>query len=515
MSRPRSAMRNIREVLRLTLGEGMSRRRAAASSGMPYTTAADCLARAKVVGLSWPLPEGMDDRDLEARLYRTAIGAAALVRCPEPDWREVKKELKRKGVTLQLLWIEYKQRDPEGYQYSQFCHRYRRWAARLGVVMRQEHRAGEKGFLDFAGHTLPITDPKTGVVSQGQLFVAVLGGSSLTYAELLPSQELPHWIGGNVRALEFFGGAPQILVPDNLKAGVTQAHLYEPELNATYQEMAAHYGCAIIPARRYKPRDKAKVEAGVLLAERWILACLRNRTFFSIAEANVAIRELLKRLNDRPFQKLEGSRRSVFEQVERTVLRPLPEHPYQYATWKKATVNIDYHVEVDRHYYSVPYQLVRESCDVRLTATTVEVFLRGRRVASHRRSFVRGGHTTLPEHMPESHRRHLEWTPGRIVQWAAKTGPETSALVDMIMRSKPHPEQGYRSCLGILRLEKRYGSARLEAACARGVAIRAFSYRSLESILKHGLDSQPLPTRSVKSMPPRRHDNVRGPTYYQ
>lgn len=514
MPRPRSAMRKIREVLRLTLGEGLSRRRAAVSSGLPYTTTTDCLARALAAGLSWPLPEGMDDQELETRLYRRAAGTPVDCGRPQPDWREVKKELRRKGVTLQLLWIEYKQRDPDGYQYSQFCLRYRRWAARLGVVMRQDHRAGEKGFLDFAGHTLPITDPVTGTVSDGQLFVAALGASSYTYAELLPSQELPHWIGGNVRALEYFGGAPEILVPDNLKAGVTQVHLYEPELNATYQEMATHYGCAIIPARSGKPRDKAKVEAAVLLAERWILACLRNRTFFSIGEANVAIRELLERLNNRPFQKLEGSRRSVYEQVERPALRPLPDRPYQFATWKKATVNIDYHIEVDRHYYSVPYQLVGESCDVRLTATTVEALLRGRRVASHRRSFERG-YTTLPEHMPESHRRHLEWTPGRIVGWAAKTGPQTAALVDMIMRTKPHPEQGYRSCLGILRLEKRYGSARLEAACARGVAIRAFSYRSLESILKNGLDSQPLPTPATPSTPPRRHDNVRGANYYQ
>jgi transposase len=305
------------------------------------------------------------------------------------------------------------------------------------------------------------------------------------------------------------------LVPDNLKAGVTKAHRYEPEINRTYEEMATHYGCAIIPARPYKPRDKAKVEAGVLLAERWILARLRNRTFFSLNEANAAIAELLEELNNHPFQKLPGSRRSLFEQLDRPVLRPLPERPYEYATWKKATVNIDYHVDVERHYYSVPYQLARQRCEVRLTATTVEVLHRGQRVASHRRSFVRGAHTTLPEHMPESHRRHQEWTPGRIVRWAEKTGPQTAALVDSILRSKPHPEQGYRSCLGILRLEKRYGSARLEAACARGVAIRASSYRSVESILKKGLDSQPLPQRAAPNTPFRRHAYVRGATYYQ
>lgn len=515
MPRPRTAMRQVRDVLRLTLGEGLTRRQAAAATGVPPSTVIDCVARAKAAGLTWPLPEGMDDRDLETLLYNRRGSRPGRKRRPDPDWGEVHRELKRKGVTLQLLWIEYRQRDPGGYQYSHFCTRYREWAARVDVVMRQEHRAGEKAFLDFAGQTLPITDPKTGLMSEAQLFVAVMGASNYTYAELTPSQELPHWINANVRALEYFGGVPQILVPDNLKSGVTKAHRYEPQLNATYREMATHYGCAVIPARSHKPRDKAKVENGVLLAERWILACLRNRTFFSIGEANDAVWELLDKLNDRPFQKLEGSRRSLFEQLDRPALRSLPADKYEFATWRKATVNIDYHVEVERHYYSVPYQLARYVCDVRLTATMVEILHRGRRVASHRRSFVHGGHTTLPEHMPESHRRHLEWTPGRIVRWAQRTGPQTATLVDKIMASRPHPEQGYRSCLGILRLEKRYGAARLEAACARGVAIRAFSYRSLESILKNGLDTQPLPNAAPPTRAYRQHDNVRGATYYQ
>ncbi len=354
-------------------------------------------------------------------------------------------------------------------------------------------------------------------MSEAELFVAVLGASNYTYAEALPSQELPHWIAAHVRTFEFFGAVPRILVPDNLRSAVTRAHRYEPDLNTTYQEMAAHYGCAVIPARAFKPRDKAKVEAGVLLAERWILASLRHHTFFSIAEANVAIHERLHRLNERPFQKLDGSRRSLFEQLERPVLRPLPAHPYEYATWKQATVNIDYHVEVEHHYYSVPYQLARQRVDVRITATTVEMLLRGRRVACHRRSHVRGGHTTLAEHMPESHRRHLEWTPGRMVRWAEASGPQTAVLVDTILRRWPHPEQGFRSCLGILRLGKRYGNDRLEAASARAVTLGAFSYRSVESILRTGLDHQPLPMRSAPAIPAttRRHDHVRGATYYQ
>jgi transposase len=513
MPRPRAAMRKVREVLRLVLGEGLSRRRASAATGVPLTTIADCLARAAAARLPWPLPEGIDDAELERRLYP---GQAASARQRmEPVWAEVHREMRRKGVTLQLLWIEYKQRVPDGYQYTQFVHRYRQWATHLDVVLRQDHRAGEKLFVDFAGQTLPITDPTTGLVTPAELFVAVLGASTLTYAEALVSQELPHWISAHIHTFESMGVVPEILVPDNLRSGVTKAHRYEPLINQTYEEMAAHYGCVVIPARSYKPRDKAKAENGVLLAERWILARLHHHTFFSVAEANLAIWELLQWLNDRPFQKGEGSRRSLFEQLERPVMRPLPMQPYQFATWKKVTVNIDYHVEVDRHYYSVPYQLVRQRCEVRLTATTVEVILRGRRVASHRRSHVRGGHTTLAEHMPESHRRHLEWTPSRIVSWAQKSGPHTAAFVDEIMRSRPHPEQGYRTCLGVMRLGRRYGNDRLEAACTRALALRAFSYRSVESILRSGLDRQPLPAVAVSTTTPRLHDHVRGAGYYQ
>ncbi|MGH7748039.1 MAG: IS21 family transposase, partial [Candidatus Dormibacteria bacterium] len=342
-------MRKIRDVLRLSLGEGLSDRHVSASMGMPRITVRRYLQRARQAGLSWPLAEDMDDHALEQRLF-VAPRSTEVVR-PLPDWGEVHRELRRKGVTLQLLWMEYKERCPDGYQYTQFVHHYRQWARRLDVVLRQDHRAGEKLFVDFSGLTMPITDPVTGVVTQAELFVAVLGASTLTYAEALPSQELPHWIAAHVHTFQFLGSVPEILVPDNLRSGVTQAHRYEPLINQTYQEMAAHYGCVVIPARSYKPRDKAKVESGVLLAQRWILASLRHHTFFSIAEANLAIRERLQWLNDRPFQKLEGSRRSLFEQLERPVMRPLPMQPYEYATWKKATVNIDYHVEVDRHYY--------------------------------------------------------------------------------------------------------------------------------------------------------------------
>jgi len=511
--RPRSAMRKIREVLRLSLADGLSRRQVGVATGLPYTTVADYLGRARRAGLRWPLPEGMDDRTLEGRLFSSAA-LPTTQRRPLPDWPAVHRDLRRPGVTLQLLWMEYKERHPDGYQYTQFCRHYRAWQRQLDVVMRQEHRAGERMFVDFAGQTIPIVDPATGEITEAELFVAVLGASSYTYAEATPSQALPHWIAGHVHAFEYFGGCPRIIVPDNLRAGVTRAHRYEPELNRTYAEMAAHYGCAIIPARPRKPRDKAKVEVGVLVVERWILAALRDRTFFSLAEANAAIGERLTWLNARPFTKLPGSRRSLFTDIERPALRPLPTERYQFATWKMATVNIDYHVEVEGHWYSVPYQLVGQRADVRLSATTVELFVGGRRVASHLRGRQPGRHTTEPAHMPESHRRHLEWSPGRLVRWAERSGPATGALVTAILASRPHPEQGFRSCLGILRLGRRYGDERLEAAAARAMAIRALSYRSVESILKSGLDQVPLPSAAAPA-PMRRHANLRGGTYYE
>jgi transposase len=512
MPRPRAAMRKIREVLRLALGEGRSRRQVGTVVALPYTTVADYVTRARRAGLGWPLPDQMDDGALESRLFPSVITTTPAR--PLPEWAEIHRELRRKGVTLQLLHLEYKERNPDGYQYTQFVGLYRRWQRRVDVVMRQPHRAGEKCFVDWAGQTLPIVDPETGAVTEAQLFIAVMGASNFTYAEVFPSQEMAHWITAHVHAFEYFGVAPELLIPDNLKTGVTRPCRYEPDIHRTYEEMAAHYQCAVLPARIRKPRDKAKAESGVLLAERWILASVRNITFFSYAVANATVRERLDRLNDKPFQKLDGSRRSLFEELERPVMRPLPAQRYEYADWKKARVNIDYHVEVERHYYSVPYQLVHEHCDVRLTATVIEVFLRGRRVASHARSYVRGGYTTDPAHMPESHRRYQEWTPGRILNWAAETGPATAQVAQHILQTRPHPEQGFRSCLGIIRLGRRYGNERLEAACRRALAIQTFSYRSVESILKSGLDSQPLPAPQPR-LPMRRHDNVRGPAYYQ
>ena len=512
MARPRMAMRKVRETLRLVAGDGMSRRQVAVVLGIPETTLRECVQRAKRAGIWWPLPDGMDDAELEERLYGHAGGGSRGQ--PVPDWAEVHRELRRKGVTLQVLWLEYKERQPAGLEYSQFCKRYRAWARRTDVVMRQHHVAGEKLFLDFAGQTVPVTDPQTGEVTQAQLFVAVCGASSYTYVEVVRSQSLADWCGAHVRALEFLGGSPRLWVPDNLKSAVTEPHRYEPLLNRTYEELATHYGAAIFPARSYRPRDKAKAEAGVLLAERWILARVRHRTFFSLGEANDAVRPLLAALNDHRFQKLPGSRATLFEELERPALLPLPQMRWEYAQWTTATVNIDYHVEVDRHLYSVPYQFARQRLDIRLTATTLEAFHRGRRVASHPRSHRERGVTTERAHMPAAHRAQMEWTPSRITAWARRTGPQTAALVDGIMGRWVHPELGYRSALGVIRLGRRYGDDRLEAACTRAVAIRSFSYRSVASILRTGLDRQPVVL--VEPSPPSTgtHEYVRGPGYY-
>ena len=511
MPRPRLTMRKIHELLRLRFAHNLTHREIAESLKVAPSTVGEHLDRFRASGLPWPLPDDLSDEELENRLFPPSPSPDAAR--PLPDWPWVHRELRRKRVTLNLLWQEYKSVHPDGFQYSWFCESYRKWAQLLDLPMRQDHKAGEKTFVDYAGQTVPIRDPQTGQTREAELFIAVLGASSYTFAEATWTQSLPDWIDSHVRAFEFFGGVTEIVVPDNLKSGVKCPHLYEPDINPTYQEWARHYGVAVIPARSRHPKDKAKAEAGVLLVERWILARLRNRTFFSLAELNRAIAELLVELNDKPFQKLPGSRRSQYEEVDRPVLSPLPSERYEYAEWKKARVHIDYHVEAGGHYYSVPHTLVKQEVEVRMTLRIVEIFHRRRRVASHTRSLRRGRHTTIREHMPKAHREYAEWTPERLIRWAAQSGPATATLVKTILESRPHPQQGFRSCLGIMRLGKSYGPQRLEAACQRALTLGSCSYKSVESILRTKLDSRPLP-EPVPKPPSIRHGNVRGPDYY-
>ncbi len=508
-------MRKIKEVLRLHHQKGLSARQVAKSLGIGRSTIQDYLRRAEQAGLSWPLPPELDDGTLEDRLF-PCIQCAPQQKRQMPPLEYLHQELKKKGVTLQLLWHEYKEKHPEGYQYSQFCRIYRQWAEKLDPCLRQDYRAGEKLFVDYAGQTMEITNPETGEIHEAQIFVATLGASNYTFAEASLCQNLPSWIESHVHAFEFFQGVAQILIPDNLKDAVTRSCRYEPDLNATYRELADHYGAVIIPARVGKARDKAKVESGVLQVQRWVLAPLRHRTFFSLADLNEAIAKQLEILNNRPFEKLDATRKSLFETLDKPALKPLSRHRFTYAEWIRAKVSIDYHIEVDHHYYSVPYQLIHERLDVRLTDTIVEIFFKGRRVALHRRSCLRAKHTTLAEHMPKSHQKYLQWTPSRLIRWAGRIGPHTQNLVACILENRPHPEQGYRSCLGLLRLGKRYCPERLEAACGRALAFKAYSYKNVESILKNRLDQQPLDACLPQTrLALTEHQNLRGSKYYQ
>ena len=527
MPRKRVSMRKIREVLRLKWERKLSDRQIAKSCQLSRSTINGYIGRAEAAGLSWPLAEDLDDEALEAQLYPKSVGVDYSDK-PLPDWEEIHKELKRKGVTLFLLWQEYKLEHTNGLAYSSFTLKYRHWRKERKLSMRQHHKAGEKLFVDYAGMTIDITDPSTGEVKAAQVFVATLGASNYTYAEASWTQTIEDWLGSHRRALEFFGGVPEIIVPDNLRAGVKSPSYYEPDINRSYLELAQHYGVAVIPARVRKPKDKAKVEKGVQQVERSILAPLRKRTFFSLIDANEAIAKLLEAMNGKPMQKQKLSRKDLFVELEKPVLRALPQAAYVLAKWKKATVHIDYHVGLENHYYSVPYQYVGEAVELRYTQTTLEVFHKGKRIASHYRTLTPGrGHrqTTLKDHMPDKHKLKGEWSAERFIRWAKKTGVYTSQFIEALLASKKHPEQGFRACLGVMRLGKIYGDERLEATCKRACYLQSYSYKSVESILKHKLDKEALPqslatghdaqAHQVEQATQKQHQNLRGAAYYQ
>ena len=504
-------MRKIEDVLRLH-ARGLSTRRIALATGVGKTTVIEYLRRAGMAGVSWPLPEGLDEAALERRLFPPPPPSRDR-QFAEPDWAVIHRELKRPGVTLALLWDEYRGQHPDGYGYSAFCEHCRRWAGRLSPVMRQRHAAGERMFVDYSGTRMTVIDPATGAARPAEIFIAVMGASNMTYVEASWSQALPDWIGAHTRAFAAFGAVPALVVSDNLKSGVIRACFYEPEVNRSYAEMAAHYGTAILPARPYKPRDKAKVEAAVLLVQRWIIARLRNRRVFSLEELNAAIRAEVVRLNARVSRHLGASRQHLFDMLDRPAMQPLPPEPFVHADWRRATVGADYHVRLEGHHYSVPHELIRQQLWARLTASTVEIFRSGKRVACHRRAAPGDmGATTLNDHRPASHRRHAEVTPRMLRERAARIGPATAILVDVILRDRPHPEQGYRSCLGILRLARSHSAERLEAACERALAINARTMTSVKSILQNRLDGR-RPDRPPEA-PPIAHANIRGPQFF-
>jgi len=508
----RVSMRKIRELLRLRWEHHLPQRVISQSLRLSQASVSEYLGRARRAGLTWPLPDALDDGQLETLLFPPLPDLPSDQR-PMPDWATVHRDLRRPNVTLALLWEEYRAATTDGFGYSWFCDLYRDWAGRLKPTLRQVHIAGERLFVDFAGHTMEVIDATTGEIHRAEIFVAVLGASSFIYAEATGSQALADWIGAHVNALTALGGVPRQIVCDNLKAGITKACFHEPMVNRTYADMAAHYRTAIIPARPYKPRDKAKVEVGVQVVQRWILARLRNRRFFSLAELNQAIRELVDQLNDRPMRGWGTTRRALFEQLDRPALLELPPTPYEYADWKRCRVNLDYHIEIAKHFYSVPFRLLRQEVEARITAKTVEIFHRGNLVATHLRSLRPHRPTTVDEHMPSSHRRYRDWTHERIQREAAATGGGTAALVEIVLRSRPHPEQGFRSCIGILGLAKRYGVERLDAACAKALVLGTRSYSSVAAILKNAQESKTAP-KGETDQPSLLHENIRGPGYY-
>ncbi len=507
----RLTMRRIRDVLRLRFAQGLSERTIAASLGLGKGSVGAYLRRVREAGLGWPLPDDLDDDSLELLLFPASPTVPDPDR-PVPDWAAMDTELRKPGVTRMLLWQEYRAEHPGGFGYTWFCTHFEAWKGRVRPSMRQTHVGGEKVFVDFAGDTIDIIDPGTGEVHAAKLFVAAMGASSYTYAEAVASEGLEDWIGAHTRMFGYLGGVPKAVVPDNLKSAVIKPDRYDPGLNRTYAELAEHYGTAILPARVRRPKDKAKVEVAVQVAQRWILARLRNRRFFSLAELNAAIRPLLDELNTRIMRDYGASRADLFATLDRPNLHALPADPYVFARWKRARVAPDYHIEVDRCWYSAPFGLIRQEVDVRVSGATVEIFHRGKRVASHARDPGRRSHVTAPDHMPSSHRRHAEWTPARMLACAEKLGPSVAAFCQIVMEDRPHPEQGFRTCLGVLSLAKSYAPERVDAACRRGVAIKARSVSSIRSILKTGLDQAFLEPEAEELT--LQHPNIRGQNYY-
>ena len=513
MPQERLTVRKIKEILRLKWECQLSERVVSRSCRISRSTVGEYVRRAEAAGLKWPLPENISDDQLYELLFPKNKNQTPKD-TPVPDWENVHLEMRKKGVTLRLLWMEYLEKYPQGYGYSQFCQLYRDWAGKIKPTMRLDHKAGEKVFVDYTGPTMPVIDPLTGEIRQAEIFVMVLGASSYTYVEAQWHQDLPNWIGGHVRGFQYFRGITEVIVCDNLKAGVHHPSRYDPEMNPTYQEMAEHYGIAVIPARPYRARDKAKAEVGVQNVERWILAKLRHHKFFSLLELNKVIRELLEEFNNRIMEHLGKSRQELFELLDKPALKPLPVTPYELALWKKAKIAIDYHIEYDDHYYSVPWHLYPAEGMIRATEKTIEFYSNGKQVAIHPRSRIKGGHTTLKEHMPSDHRFYGEWSPERFIHWAEKIGPETAKIVRMELESRQHPEQAYRACLGILSFAKKYTPGRLELACHYAFANEIHSYKGIKNILMNQLDqlSATESTNQPSLLPP--HNNIRGKDYY-
>jgi transposase len=503
-------MRKISEIFRQHHQLGSTYRQIARSLNISTSTVSSYLEHGKEIGWSWPLPDLSED-ELHHRL--TSNNYKIRHKKPVPDWEWVAQELRRKGVTLQLLWREYRQTTPNGLGYSKFCHAFAIYRKSISPVMHQVHKAGEKCFVDYAGMIVPWIDPITGEIHEAQIFIGSLGASQYSFVEATATQQLPDWIQSHARMFEFFGGVPTMLVPDNLKSGVTKTHRYDPDINANYQLMGEHYGIAIVPARAIRPKDKAKVESMVGIVERQILAVLRDTTFTGIAEINASIKPLMKKINAQPFQKMKISRHELFESIDRPALQPLPQQRYQMAEWKKAKINIDYHFIFNEHFYSVPWKYIHHAVDIRATANTVECFYKSERIAVHAKQHKRYAYSTLEEHMPPSHLAHKHGSsPDQLKRWAEKIGPQTASFIQHMMASRAFPEQAYRACLGVLRLAAQYGEMRLELACTRGLEVGATRYQHIQNMLKNKLENEGV--KEAKPSVVLQHQNIRGPKYY-
>jgi transposase len=512
-------MRKLNEMFRLKFEHELSNRKVALACNTHHSVVSDYLVRFNLAGLKWPLTAAISEEDLYQKLFPEKQELEISPSKPIPDWKKVYDELRgHKYLTLQLIWKEYKERYPHGYGYSQFCYRYREWQTLLDITLRQSYKGGEKMFVDYVGQTVRIKSPLNGEFRDAHVFVVVLAASNYTYAEAHPSQELKNWVNGHVRALQYFQGVPKIAIPDNLKSGVKSACFYDPTLNPTYHEMAMYYGVAVIPARKRKPKDKAKVEAGVKIVGQQILAALRNRVFFSIQELNQAIKELLEELNNREMKHLEKSRKEMFELVDKPNLNPLPQKAYEFAIWKKAKVGIDYHVGYDKNFYSVPYRFAHRQVEVRATEKTIEIFNKHIRIASHIRCYEKYQPTTIKEHMPTNHQFMLDWNPKRFIRWAEKIGPSSVELIQLVLGAREHPQQSFRKCLGILNLAKRYSDERLEAAAQRALHYKIFSYKKIKNILDKGYEK--IKSENEENIESCKkyslfHKNIRGDKYYK
>jgi len=506
----KKSMRTIREILRLHFEHDLSQRAIARACAVSPTTVGDCLERVRQSGRDWAGLSALDDSSLKT--FLNPDGKASVSRKPLPDFATLRNEMQKKGVTLQLLWEEYRVVHPDGYGRSQFCELYHKHVRTLDPVMRFDHKAGDKLFVDFSGDRPSYVDRETGEAIAPELFVAVMGASSRMYAVAVASQQIPDWTRVHVGAFEYFGGVPACVVPDQLKSGVKTSCKYDPEINPVYAELCSHYGVAVVPARPREPRDKAKVENGVLNAQRRILAVLRNRTFFSLTELNDAIAVELEKLNNRPMQGIGKSRNQLFEEIDKPALKALPAERFHLREWKKAKVHIDYHVAVQGSWYSVPYKLMGREVEVCLTATTVEILYDGQRVASHVRTCKRNVYVTVDAHRPHGHQKHLEWTPERMRRWGESIGSRTGAMIEAIIQSADHPDHAYRKCLGLLRLAKSCGNDRLELACDRALKLQAIGYRSVKNILNKGIEAADITEHSEAPLP--LHDNIRGSDYY-